>query len=94
MWSLAKDKGLFGIMVMQNVYGQYEADEDEAVKIVAFAFYQGDAGAFPKEWNPPVMLEVDADENIERFVEIDRPTTSRIHGVKDTMLYLAYSSLR
>ena len=41
--------GFFGTIVSRKGNGDFEVDEDEAVKIIAFAYYHRDVQAFPDE---------------------------------------------
>lgn len=87
-------EGFFGVIVKQGVHGQYEVDEDEAVKIIAMAYYHRDAQAFPKDWNPAEVLNDGARGNIREFVEILRLRVLGIHGAKGNMLCPTYFSVR
>jgi len=82
----------FGTIVSHKGKGDFEVDEDEAVKIIALAYYHRDVQEFPNVWDPVRVLHGDVDRDIERFVDIIRLAVFNINGDKGNLLCPTYFS--
>ena len=86
--------GFFGTNVSRKGNGDFEVNEDEAVKIIALAYYPRDVQAFPDEWDQMRMLHGDADGDIKRCFDIIRLAVFNINEDKGNLLCPTYFSLR